>query len=99
MDTCTFSCNTGYELLRSNILCGQGWNQSVPICVALNCSTSPPLINSKLQSPCETQLQSTCNTDCIDGYSGVGGFYTCLVADIATNRVEWRGTTSCKRGK
>jgi len=71
----------------------------MPICVALNCSTSPPLINSQVQSSCDTQYQSTCNTVCVDGYTGVGGSYTCLVVDVSTNRVEWRGTTSCNRGK
>jgi len=99
MDTCTFSCSAGYELQRSNNLCGRSWNQSVPICVALNCSTSPPLSNSQVQSSCDTQYQSTCTTVCVDGYTGVGGSYTCLVVDVSTNRVEWHGTTSCKRGK
>jgi len=71
----------------------------VPICVALNCLTSPPLNNSRLQSSCDTQYQSKCATVCVDGYAGVGGSYTCLVVNVSTNRVEWRGTTSCKRGK
>ena len=101
-NTCTFSCNTGYELRGSIIgtcLANQSWSGGDPICVALNCSTSPPLDNSQLQSPCDTQYQSTCTTDCVDGYTGVGGSYTCVVTDEDTNSVGWNGSTSCQRGE
>ena len=101
-DTCTFSCNGGYELQGSNsgtCLANQSWSRGDPICVVLNCSTSPPLDNSQLQSPCNTQYQSTCATVCFDGYTGGGGSYTCDVIDVATNSVGWSGNTSCQRGK
>ena len=101
-DTCTFSCNGGYELQGSNsgtCLADQSWSGGDPICIVLNCSTSPPLDNSQLQLPCDTQYQSTCTTVCVDGYTGGGGSYRCDVADLGNNRVEWRGTTSCQRGK
>ena len=99
-DTCTFSCNTGYELQGSNngtCLANQSWSGGDPICVALNCSTSPPLNNSQLQSSCDTQYQSTCTTVCVDGYTGVGGSYTCIVTDEDTNSVGWNGSTSCQK--
>ncbi|XP_065899776.1 uncharacterized protein [Dysidea avara] len=99
-DTCTFSCNGGYELQGSNnrtCLADQSWSGGDPICVVLNCSTSSPLDNSQLQLPCDTQYQSTCTTVCVDGYTGGGGSYTCDVTDVATNSVGWRGTTSCQR--
>ena len=99
-DTCTFSCNAGYELQGSNngtCLANQSWSRGDPICVALNCSTSPPLNNSQLQSSCDTQYQSTCTTVCVDGYTGVGGSYTCVVTDEDTNSVGWNGSTSCQR--
>ena len=98
-DTCTFSCNAGYELQGSNngtCLANQSWSGGDPICVALNCSTSPPLNNSQLQSSCDTQYQSTCTTVCVDGYTGVGGSYTCVVTDEDTNSVGWSGSTSCQ---
>ena len=101
-DTCTFSCNAGYELQGSNngtCLADQSWSGGDPICVALNCSTSPPLNNSQLQSSCDTQYQSTCTTVCVDGYTGVGGSYTCVVTDEDTNSVGWSGSTSCQRGE
>ena len=100
-DTCTFSCNGGYELQGSNngtCLANQSWSGGDPICVALNCSTSPPLNNSQLQSSCDTQYQSTCTTVCVDGYTGVGGSYTCVVTDENTNNVGWNGSTTCQRG-
>ena len=101
-DVCTFSCSAGYELQGPNngsCLANQSWSGGDPICVALNCSTSPPLNNSQLQSSCDTQYQSTCTTVCVDGYTGVGGSYTCVVTDENTNSVGWNGLTSCQRGK
>ena len=101
-DTCTFSCNAGYELQGSNngtCLANQSWSGGDPICVALNCSTSPPLNNSQLQSSCDTQYQSTCTTVCVDGYTGVGGTYTCVVTDEDTNSVGWNGSTSCQKSR
>ena len=101
-DTCTFSCNAGYELQGSNnrtCLADQSWSGGDPICVALNCSTSPPLNNSQLQSSCDTQYQSTCTTVCVDGYTGVGGSFTCVVTDGDTNSVGWSGSTSCQRDR
>ena len=100
-DTCIFSCNAGYELQGSNngtCLANQSWSRRDLICVALNCSTSPPLNNSQLQSSCDTQYQSTCTTVCVDGYTGVGGSYTCVVTDEDTNSVGWNGSTSCQKG-
>ena len=101
-DTCTFSCNGGYELQGSNsgtCLADQSWSGGDPICVVLNCSTSPPLDNSQLQLPCDTQYQSTCTTVCVDGYTGGGGSYTCVVTDVNNNIVGWSGTTSCQRSE
>ena len=57
-----------------------------------------PLNNSQLQSSCDTQYQSTCTTVCVDGYTGVGGSYTCVVTDEDANSVGWNGSTSCARG-
>ena len=101
-DTCIFSCNAGYELQGSNnksCLANQSWSGGDPMCLSLNCFTSPPLNNSQLQSSCDTQYQSTCTTVCVNGYTGVGGSYTCVVTDEDTNSVGWNGSTSCQRGE
>ena len=100
-DTCTFSCDSGYELQGpSSVTClaDQSWSGGDPICVILNCSTSLPVDNSQVELPCDTQYQSTCTTVCVDGYTGGGGSYTCVVTDVGTNTVDWQGTTSCQRG-
>ena len=100
-DACTFSCNPGYVLQGSDsrmCLADQSWSGGDPICAALNCPTSPPVDNSQVQLPCETQYQSTCTTVCVDGYTGGGGSYTCVVTDVANNSVGWNGSTSCDRG-
>ena len=101
-DTCTFSCNAGYALKGPNsgtCLANGSWSVGGPLCFALNCSTSPPLNNSQLQSSCDTQYQSTCTTVCVNGYTGVGGSYTCVVTDEDTNSVGWNGSTSCQRSE
>ena len=101
-DTCTFSCNPGYVLQGSNsrmCLADQSWSGGDPICAAVNCPTSPPVDNSQVQSPCNTQYESTCTTVCVDGYTGGGGSYTCVVTDVATNSVGWNGSTTCERGE
>ena len=36
---------------------------------------------------------------CVDGYTGVGGSYTCVVTDEDTNSVGWNGSTSCQRSE
>ena len=87
------------DLINSGTcLANQSWSGGDPICVALNCSTSPPLNNSQLQSSCDTEYQSTCTTVCVVGYTGVGGSYTCVVTDEDTDSVGWNGSTSYQRG-
>ena len=103
-DTCTFSCNTGYELQASNngtCLANQSWSGGDPICVALNCSTSPPLNNSQLQSSCDTQYQSTCIATCNEGYTRNNVLNVTYLCNITVDPevVEWvtLDETSCKR--
>jgi len=100
-DICFFSCNSGYELIGSDSRTCQSnasLNGTKAMCIALNCSTSQSLDNSELHSSCDTQYQSTCTTVCVDGYTGVGGSYTCVMADEDTNSVGWDGSASCQRG-
>ena len=103
-DTCTFSCNTGYELQGSNngtCLADQSWSGGDPICVALKCSTSPPLNNSQLQSSCHTQYQSICTALCNEGYRRDDVFSVTYLCNITSSHdiVEWVALdrTSCQR--
>ena len=104
-ESCTFSCNAGYELQGSNngtCLANQSCSGGDPICVALNCSTSPPLNNSQLQSSCDTQYQSTCTATCNEGYTRddvINITYLCNITMDPTT-VDWMvvdGAT-CQRG-
>ena len=93
-DSCTFSCNAGYELQGSNngtCLANESWSGGDPICVALNCSTLPPLNNSQLQSSCDTQYPSTCTATCNEGYTRnevINITYLCN-ATMDPNVVDW----------
>ena len=104
-DNCTFSCNPGYELQGASngtCLANQSWSGGLPSCVALNCSTSPPLDNSQLQLPCNTQYQSTCTALCDQGFARhfTSITYQCEVT-VDPDVVQWRviDGASCLRGK
>ena len=103
-DNCTFFCNPGYELQgpsNGTCLADQSWSGGLPFCVPLNCSTSPPVDNSQLQLPCDTQYQSTCTATCNEGYTRdvTNITYLCNVT-LNPNVVEWRVVdgASCLRG-
>ncbi|XP_065899288.1 uncharacterized protein [Dysidea avara] len=102
-DNCTFSCNPGYELQgvsSGTCLADQSWSEGDPICVALNCSTSPPVDNSQLQLPCDTQYQSTCTVLCDQGYTRdvTNITYLCNIT-MDPDMVKWEiiGQASCER--
>ena len=104
-DHCIFSCDSGYELQgprNGTCLAVQSWSEGDPICVPFNCSTSPPLDNSQLQLPCDTQYQSTCTVFCDQGYTRLFASVTYL-CDISGDPdvVQWivLEGASCIRGK
>jgi len=103
-DTCRFFCNPGYELQGPNngrCLADKSWSGGDPICVALNCSTSPPL-NSQLQSSCDMQYQSTCMATCDEGYTRDNVISVTYLCNITTDPhvVDWVALdgASCQRG-
>ena len=104
-DFCSFSCTGGYQFEGPNngtCLANGSWSGGNPICIALNCSTSPPLNNSQLQSSCDTQYQSTCTATCNEGYTRdnvINITYLCNVTMDPTI-VDWvvvNGAT-CQKG-
>ena len=105
-DSCTFSCNAGYELQGSNsgtCLASGSWSGGDPICVGLNCSSSPPLNNSQLQSSCDTQYQSTCTATCNEGYTRddvLTVTYLCNVTMDPDVIVDWMvlDGAACQKG-
>ena len=104
-ESCSFTCDPGYnftaEFIIGSCLANGSWSV-VPTCVIVNCSTSPPLVNSQLQLPCNTQYQSNCTATCDEGYTRdniTNVDYYCNVS-IAADRVEWMAVNgaSCQTG-
>ena len=104
-DTCTFSCNAGYELQGSNngtCLANQSWSGGDPICVALNCSDVTMVANNTMtSSSCNMTYQSQCNVSCDEGFTGDNVTYLCNVTSDPTT-VDWvsirGGSMMCERG-
>jgi len=89
-DTCTFSCNAGYELQGPNngtCLADQSWSGGLPYCMPLNCSN---LIYTSVITPssCELQYQSQCTVSCDEGFTGDDVTYLCNVTSDST-MVDW----------
>jgi len=97
---CKFLCDSGYQLQGPHngtcLMDDNTWSRGMPECVALNCYTSPPLDNSQIQLPCDTQYQSVCTTTCVDGYVGSGGYYVCDT--LFDGSLAWKGSTHCEPG-
>ena len=91
-DTCTITCNTGYQLTGSSdtIRCeSDGTWSGLPVtCAKMKCSISSLPIDSRLAESCSNTYQSTCELQCQEGFNGTGGsLYMC---DINGSSVMWR---------
>ena len=93
-DSCTFSCNAGYELQGSNngtCLSNQSWSGGDPICVPLNCTNNGTLSDGAvLSQSCRLQYQSQCTVSyaCDEGFTGYDVTYLCNVTSDPT-MVDW----------
>ena len=107
-DTCTFSCNAGYELQGSNngtCLANQRWSGGDPICVALNCTNRSRVTADGVivipSSSCGLQYQSQCTVSCDEGFTGDDVTYLCNVTSDPT-MVDWVSIggvdVMCERG-
>jgi len=90
-DTCSFTCNTGFELTGSDTRTCQSdgsWNGVVTSCPPLNCSRR--IINNPTisQPSCSQAYQSQCTLSCTEGYTGDDVTYLCNVISDPTI-VEW----------
>ena len=103
-DTCTFSCNGGYELQGSSsgmCMADQSWSGGLPSCVPLNCTTST-LPNGVIPSPsCSLVYQSQCTLSCDEGFTGDDVTYLCNITSDPT-MVDWVSIggvdVMCERG-
>ena len=105
-DTCSFTCNIGYELTGSatRICKSDGsWSGSPVSCIIMECSSSSLPMNSMLAESCNSTYQSMCELQCQEGFTGTGDpSYVCNVLSnessvmwmIGETTVSWR----CQRG-
>ena len=85
-DTCTFSCNPGYELQGAQTgtcLNNHTWSGVPRTCVPLNCldriTTSNTSFVSLVHSTCTRTYLSQCRVYCLVGYTGEDVIYVCNV--------------------
>ena len=105
-DTCSFTCNTGYELTGSTERTCQSdgsWSGLPVSCIIMECSSSSLPMNSMLAESCSSTYQSMCELQCQEGFIGTGDpLYVCDVLSngssvlwmIAETTVSWR----CQKG-
>ena len=103
-DTCSFTCNTGYELTGSTEKTCQSdgsWSGSPVSCIIMECPSSSLPMNSMLVESCSSTYQSMCELQCQEGFTGTGD--PSYVCDVLSNRssVMWmreKDAWICERG-
>ena len=105
-DTCSFTCNTGYELTGSTERICQSdgsWSGSPVSCIIMECPSSSLPMNSMLAESCSSSTyQSMCELQCQEGFTGTGD--PSYVCDVLSNgsSVMWMAEGSdvwrCERG-
>ena len=102
-ETCSFTCNTGYELSGSSERTCQSdgsWSGSPVSCIIMECPSSSLPMNSMLAESCSSTYQSMCELQCQEGFSGTGDpSYVCDV--LSDGSIIWTAqghAWMCKRG-
>ena len=104
-DTCSFTCNTGYELTGSSERTCQSdgsWSGSPVSCIIMECPSSSLPMNSMLAESCNSTYQSICELQCQEGFFGTGD--PSYVCDVLSNglSVMWISGTAvvwtCQKG-
>ena len=104
-DTCSFTCNTGYELTGNATRTCQSdgsWSGSPVSCVIMECPSSSLPMNSMLAESCSSTYQSMCELQCQEGFTGTGD--PSYVCDVLSNgsSVMWMTADgiiwNCNRG-
>ena len=100
-ESCTFSCDLGYELMASQTrecqLTGQ-WTGVMPYCQVLYCEELKPPENGYITTiPCTTYFDSQCDISCVDGFyinAPEPHTRTCTVDE--DNNVYWSTALACE---
>ena len=103
-DTCSFTCNTGYELTGSSertCQSDESWSGSPVSCIIMECTSSSLPMNSMLAESCSSTYQSMCELQCQEGFNGTGDpSYVCDVLSDGSS-VMWMAEEDiwrCERG-
>ena len=104
-DTCTFSCNAGYELQGPDngiCLANGSWSGGNTICKPLSCSDVTMITDgTMISSSCNMTYQSQCTVSCDAGFTGDNVTYLCNVTSNLTT-VDWVPISGvdvmCERG-
>ena len=103
-DTCSFTCNTGYELTGSSERTCQSdgsWSGSPVSCIIMECPSSSLPMNSMLTESCNSTYRSMCELQCQEGFNGTGDpSYVCDVLSDGPS-VMWKAegvAWRCERG-
>ena len=102
-DTCSFTCDTGYELTGSTGRTCQSngsWSGLPVSCIIMECPSSSLPMNSMLAESCNSTYQSMCELQC-QGFTGTGD--PSYVCDVLSNgsSVMWMAEGDawrCERG-
>ncbi|XP_065887354.1 P-selectin-like [Dysidea avara] len=93
--TCSFICNTGYDLTGSNTrtcLISGSWSSDSPTCSKVSCPSLAQPINGR-RSSCSNNYGDRCTFSCNTGYKLTGS----VTRTCQSNR-NWDGTeTMCRR--
>ena len=91
-DTCSFTCNTGYNVTGSSERTCQSdgsWSGSPVSCIIMECPLSSLPMNSMLAESCSSTYQSMCELQCQEGFNGTGDpSYVCDVLNNGSS-VMW----------
>jgi len=104
-DSCSFTCNTGYELTGSSQRTCQSdgsWSGSPVSCIIMECPSSSLPMNSMLAESCNNTYQSLCDLQCEEGFNSSGDpSYVCDVLSDGSS-VKWMTSGkrwNCERSK
>jgi len=103
-DTCSFTCNTGYELtgsIQRTCQSDGNWSGSSVSCIIMECPSSSLPMHSMLAESCSSTYQSICELQCQEGFTGTGD--PSYVCDVLSNgsSVLWMAVGEvykCNRG-
>lgn len=99
--TCTFTCDTGYDLVGSKsrtCLPTSGWSGNLTSCKAKQCMELRNIsLDQTILLPCYTSLGSTCHFGCRPGFFLKGDGHAKCIIDSKGGGVSWSfGQFSCK---